>query len=168
MLRSYKGVCISSILSGSLLQKTCLSSYCYAASAHTHTHSLRSDCFSVLFQGVFLSMTFQRQWQLIVTRQGVTSTSSSPCLHVTVHRPIQNPHRNLKRCNSKAQNRKNQSFMVHTPFDTSRKKFMLVLCTLKLYIEYGINGFLPFQFRTKIRVSGDKPSAETDRNWQTP
>lgn len=60
--------------------RCCNKNVCHPICTHTHTHSLsltQEWAFSMLLKGVFLSMRLKRQWQLIVIRQGVISTSGS-------------------------------------------------------------------------------------------
>lgn len=83
ILSSQKGVYISSISLRSLVAKKRV---CHPIAMRTHTLT-QEQVFSMLLQGVFLSVTFERQWQLIVARQGVTSTLGS------VRRPVQSPHK---------------------------------------------------------------------------
>lgn len=70
----------SSKVSWFLLQRNVFVILLLCVHTQTWTRTLTQEwVFSVLSQGVFLSVTFERQWRLIVVRQGVISTLSSAC-----------------------------------------------------------------------------------------
>lgn len=60
----------------------------------TQGHTLRHECFSLLFSGCVPvhNVMFGRQWLLIVIRQGVISSLGSVCLHIFCAKaPLENP-----------------------------------------------------------------------------
>lgn len=93
MLNSQNGAYLSSLVSGSLLQKMCLSSKCYV-STHTHTYTLTQEwVFFHAFEGCVPECD---AWKTIVAYccKAGSNFKIRLCLNFTVQRPIQSPRRN--------------------------------------------------------------------------